>query len=53
MATVASAPHFRIAPRFSNHFSINQPQSALDFVDVLVNTDIQLYIDPFALTSTA
>ncbi len=50
MATVASAPPFRIAPRFSNHFNINQSQSALDFVDVLLNTDIQLYIDPFALS---
>ena len=52
MATVEAAPigKFRVAPRFSNHFKINRLQSELDFVDVLLNTDIPLYIDPFALS---
>jgi hypothetical protein len=52
MATVEAAPlgKFRVAPRFSNHFEINKRQSELDFVDVLLNTDIPLYIDPFALS---
>src|ERR1700733_2603671 len=41
---------YRIAQRFSNHFQINKRQSELDFVDILIDTDIRLYIDPFALS---
>jgi hypothetical protein len=41
---------YRVAKRFSNHFQINKKQSELEFVDVLIDTDIRLYIDPFALS---
>jgi hypothetical protein len=37
-----------IAYRFSNIFGLNKRQSELDFVDVLVDADIPLYVDPFA-----
>ena len=50
MPTVEAAKKPRVAFRFSNHFGISKKQSELDFVDVLVNTDIRLYIDPFALS---
>lgn len=36
--------------RFSDHFSLNKSQSELDFVDVPINRDIPLFIDPFALS---
>lgn len=35
---------------FSNSFSLDKTQSELDFVDIPVNTDIPLFIDPFALS---
>lgn len=35
--------------RFSDHFGIAKRQSQLDFVDVPLNTDINLYVDPYAL----
>jgi hypothetical protein len=35
---------------FSNRFNLNKTQSVLDFVDVPVNGDIQLFIDPFAIS---
>lgn len=37
-----------ITLRFSNLFHLKKRQSELDFVDVLVDTDIPLFIDPFA-----
>ena len=37
-----------VAYRFSNLHKLNKRQAELDFVDVLVDTDIPLYIDPFA-----
>lgn len=37
-----------IAYRFSNIHHLARRQSELDFVDVLVDTDIPLFIDPFA-----
>jgi hypothetical protein len=37
-----------IAYRFSNLHKLNKRQSELDFVDVLVDTDIPLYVDPYA-----
>jgi hypothetical protein len=37
-----------IAYRFSNLHKLSRLQSDLDFVDVLVDTDIPLYLDPFA-----
>jgi hypothetical protein len=36
--------------RFSDHFGINKPQSQLDFVDIPLNTDVRLYVDPYALS---
>lgn len=35
--------------RFSDHFGIAQRQSQLDFVDIPMDTDIELYVDPYAL----
>jgi hypothetical protein len=35
---------------FSEHFGLNKTQSELDFVNVPVNTDIPLFIDPYALS---
>lgn len=35
--------------RFSEHFKLNRSQSELDFVDVRLNGDIPLFIDPYAL----
>ena len=35
---------------FSEYFSINKPQYDLPFVDFLLNTDVPLYIDSFAIT---
>ncbi len=35
--------------RFSDYFGINKSQAELDFVDIPLNTDIELYVDPFAI----
>jgi hypothetical protein len=35
--------------RFSDHFGISKGQSQLDFVDIPMDTDIELYVDPYAL----
>lgn len=35
--------------RFSDFFGIKSAQSQLDFVDIPLNTDINLYVDPYAL----
>lgn len=35
--------------RFSDHFNLRRPQSQLDFVDIPLETDIKLYVDPYAL----
>jgi hypothetical protein len=35
--------------RFSDHFKIDKKQSQLDFVDIPLDTDIPLYVDPYAL----
>lgn len=35
--------------RFSDHFGIPKGQSQLDFVDIPMDTDIELYVDPYAL----
>jgi hypothetical protein len=35
--------------RFSDYFKIDKPQSQLDFVDIPLDTDIRLYVDPYAL----
>lgn len=35
--------------RFSDHFGIKKKQSQIDFVDIPLDTDIRLYVDPYAL----
>src|SRR5262249_51463544 len=48
MATVATAKKPRVALRFSNYFHINKKPLELAFVDILLDTDIRLHINPFA-----
>jgi hypothetical protein len=43
-------PKIRGQYRFSDHFKINKPQSQLDFVDIPLDTDVSLYLDPYALS---
>ena len=43
------APGKRGMYRFSDHFKINKKQSQIDFVDIPLDTDIPLYVDPYAL----
>lgn len=43
-------PKVRGQYRFSDHFKINKPQSQLDFVDIPLDTDVSLYLDPYALS---
>ncbi len=33
---------------FSEHFGLRRTQEQLDFVDIPLNTDIPLYVDPYA-----
>jgi len=40
-------------PRFSAAFGIDKTQSELDFVDVSLNTDNRLFVDPFVLSQKA
>lgn len=35
--------------RFSDHFGIRKTQAQLDFVDIPLETDISLFVDPYAL----
>lgn len=35
--------------RFSDHFNLNRNQSQLDFVDIPMETDIPLFVDPYAI----
>ena len=37
-------------PLFSDEFSLNKTQAELDFVDIPIETDIPLFIDPFAIS---
>ncbi|QDT37713.1 hypothetical protein [Stratiformator vulcanicus] len=34
--------------RFSQHFELEKSQADLEFVDIPLNTDIRLYVDPYA-----
>ncbi len=43
------SPKARGQHRFSDHFGIKKAQSQLDFVDIPLDTDIELYVDPYAL----
>lgn len=36
--------------RFTDYYGLNRRQSQLDFVDIPLNTDIALFVDPYALT---
>ena len=36
--------------RFSDHFKLGKSQPGLDFVDIPVNGDIRLFVDPYAFT---
>lgn len=36
--------------RFSDYYGLNKSQSELDFVDIPLDTDIRLYVDPYALS---
>ena len=36
--------------RFSDHFKLNKQQAQLDFVDIPLDTDIALYVDPYGLS---
>lgn len=36
--------------RFSDHFSLGKSQAELDFVDIPLNTDLPLFLDPYALS---
>jgi hypothetical protein len=43
-------PPKRGSYRFSDHFRLGMSQSQLDFVDIPLDTDVSLYVDPFALS---
>lgn len=36
--------------KFSEYFGLNKKQSQLDFVDIPLDTDVPLYVDPYALS---
>ena len=36
--------------RFSDYFNLGKSQAELDFVDIPLDTDIKLYVDPYALS---
>jgi hypothetical protein len=40
----------RIATRFSDHYELGRSQAELDFVDIPLDTDIRLFVDPYALS---
>lgn len=36
--------------RFSQVFNLNKSQAELDFVDIPLDTDIKLFVDPYAIS---
>jgi len=42
-------PERRLVPRLSDYYRLGKEQPELDFVDVPVQTDLSLFIDPYAL----
>src|SRR5262245_19878630 len=36
--------------RFSDHFKLQKSQAELDFVDIPLNRDVPLFVDPYALS---
>ena len=40
----------KTSTRFSDHFKLGKSQAELDFVDVPLETDISLFVDPYALS---
>src|SRR5271154_412148 len=48
--TLPSSKSSRCMPRFTDAFSLGKSQSELDFVDVRLDTDTWLCIDPFAIS---
>src|ERR1044072_8068890 len=36
--------------RFSEHFNLGKLQAELDFVDIPLDTDIRLYVDPYGIS---
>lgn len=39
--------------RFSEHFNLNRTQHELDFLDIPLETDIRLFIDPYSLATSS
>ncbi len=39
-----------MCPRFSEHFDLNKSQAELDFVDIELDRDLALFVDPYALS---
>lgn len=45
---LGDGPPGALAPMFSEHFSIHLPQNELEFVDIPLETDVPLFVDPYA-----
>jgi hypothetical protein len=39
-----------VTVRFSDHFGLNRSQAELDFVDIPLDTDVPLFVDPYAIS---